>query len=340
MAAIEAWASFLIGGFAFLGVLLLRQAASRRARRDRERLADSRQLRRMVRPPSALATWSRAALVATGAGSLAAALAAGGAEVRYAEDASERETVLILDASNSMWTEDVDPSRLERQRELAAGLVTRVPGRVAVVYFAGHGYVLSPLTSDRASTLMFVGAVDPALVGQGGTSLALGLDQGLAVLAGGRPRAPKAVIVFSDGEATADAEALEDVLARAVHQAIPVLTVGLGTRAGGRIPVPPSEWERLGLTRDGGTPGPDGAWLRDARGNEVVSQLDETLLREVSRATGGVFVPGTREGLDVLLRRLEAFELGDLARAGIPLQAFLLVALGCLFAEAYLFRRG
>ena len=50
---------------------------------------------------------------------------------------------------------------------------------------AGRGYVLAPLTDDRDAVLMFVQTLDPDLVGQGGTSLAEGLRQGLDVLAGG-----------------------------------------------------------------------------------------------------------------------------------------------------------
>ena len=80
----------------------------------------------------------------------------------------------------------MEPSRLERQRQWAAELSIRLPGRLGVVYFAGRGYVLSPLTDDRDAVLMFVQALDPGLVGQGGTSLAEGLRQGLDVLAGGR----------------------------------------------------------------------------------------------------------------------------------------------------------
>lgn len=340
LASLGLSATLVVGALAAGAALFLRYAASRRAARDRERLIDFPQLRRMVRQPSRGATWGRSALVALGTGALAASLGPGGTEVRYPEDASARETVLVLDASNSMWARDVDPSRLERQRELATRLVTRVTGRVGVVYFAGHGYVLSPLTPDRASSLMFVGAVDPGLVGQGGTSLALGLDQGLAVLAGGNPGAAKALIVFSDGEATADAEALEEVRSRAVRASIPVFTVGLGTQAGGRIPVPASERERLGLDARGEMAGAEGVWLRDRAGTEVVSRLDETLLRELSRSTGAVYVPGTREGLDALWGRLERSAAGRPGRAGIPVQALLLLAFGCLFAEAYLFRRG
>jgi Ca-activated chloride channel family protein len=166
------------------------------------------------------------------------------------------------------------------------------------------------------------------------------LEQGLAVLAGGKPAAPRALIVFSDGEATAEAEMLSEVLEQADRQRVRVYTVGLGTAAGARIPVPRSERERIQSAASGGGPGVEGeAWLRDREGREVTTRLNETLLREVSRATGGVYVPATREGLEVLLRRLDAQDARHLGRAGIPVNILLLLAFGCLFAEGFLFRR-
>ncbi|MCH8025521.1 MAG: hypothetical protein IH866_01890 [Chloroflexi bacterium] len=54
------------------------------------------------------------------------------------------------------------------QQEIAQGLITSLPGRIGIVYFAGRGYVLSPLTTDREAALMYAESVHPAVVGRGG----------------------------------------------------------------------------------------------------------------------------------------------------------------------------
>jgi len=167
--------------------LLLRGVGSYRTRIDRSALGDDLLLDRLTHAPSAAQRVARAVLLAAGCGALAAGLTVGGVSDDIPEE-FDLQTVLVLDASNSMWARDVEPSRLERQRELAAELALRLPGRLGIVYFAGRGYVLSPLTEDRDAVLMFVQTLDPALVGQGGTSLAEGLRQGLDVLAGGDGR--------------------------------------------------------------------------------------------------------------------------------------------------------
>jgi Ca-activated chloride channel family protein len=59
------------------------------------------------------------------------------------------DVVLVLDASASMYVEDVRPSRLEWERTAARALLEGLEGsRVGLVVFAGRGYLVSPLTSD------------------------------------------------------------------------------------------------------------------------------------------------------------------------------------------------
>lgn len=323
--------------------LLFRGLGAYRTRMDREALGDDPLLDRLAHAPPPLQRGLRAILLAAGCGALAAGLTVGGASEDVPEE-SDLQTVLVLDASNSMWARDVEPSRLERQRAAAAELALRLPGRVGIVYFAGRGYVLSPLTEDRDAVLMFVQTLDPAMVGQGGTSLAEGLRQGLDVLAGGDEYGRRVLVVMTDGEATAESEAVAEEIARAARMRVPVFTVGLGTPEGARVPVPlRAEEETLesAPTRNIRTLDVDGErWLTDARGEPVVSRLDEPGLEEMSSATGGMSVRGDEEGLRDLLQRLE--EEGGRPDPGTGRMAsmLLLAAFGLLFAEGYLVRRG
>jgi Ca-activated chloride channel homolog len=321
-------------------VLALRLAAMRRARNDLQRIGDLPVLDRVSPPASSVGRVARAALLAVGAAALAVALTGGdrGAAAPRSGGHPQLDLVLVLDASNSMLARDVAPSRLERQRMLARRLIAEVDARFAVVYFAGSGYVLSPLSDDRDATLMFVETVDPALVGRGGTAIASGLRQGLAVLAGSGGKSPGALLLLSDGESTRADDDLDAALMAAAGLRTPVHAIGIGATEGARIPLPESgPLEALGDAPAGArTDGrADGPWLRDAQGAPVVSRLEEASLRRIASETGGVFVSGTEAGIDALVRRLPGAEAPDAARAGL----LLLVAFLALFGEAYLFRR-
>jgi Ca-activated chloride channel family protein len=337
------WTPWVVGVGAATVAVALRGVAAYRARADRFRLADSNVLESVSGSPSLAGVAIRFLLLALGTGSLAAVLVGTGAEPAGSEaGAGGHEIVLVLDASNSMLTEDVGSSRISLQRAVARRLVAQIDARFGVVYFAGGGYVLSPLTEDRDATLMFTETVDPSVVGRGGTSLPAGLSQGLAVLSGGQTDLPKALVLLSDGEATAGDAELEAVLAEAATRQIPIHTVGFGTAEGARIPMPidrtiePIESGTPTVSRP--DPGAGGrSWLRDSDGEPVVSRLEESSLRQVAAATGGLYVPASDAGLDALLERLP--RLGAGSSSGAATLALLLVAFGALFAEAYLFRR-
>lgn len=332
---------------AALVVLALRGVAWRRGTRERARLAEEGLLRRMAPIPIPAAWWVRAALLSAGAAGLAAAAAhsAGGRPMETPVTGGP-ETVLVLDASNSMLAEDVRSSRLLRQRELARSLVGELGGHVAVVYFAGRGYVLSPLTTDRDAVLMFVEAVRPASVGRGGSALAAGVEQALDVLAGGRGEASKRIVLLSDGEETVG-EGLEAAARRARQAGIPVHAVGIGTPEGGRIPlgrdasVSPIS---ASAVRPGATAGAaaatDGAYLRGPDGEVVVTRLEEGVLREVARVTGGTYAPGTAEGVGALARRLRAAEPPSPGAPPAGATLLLLAAFGLLWVEGFLLRSG
>ena len=322
--------------------LVLRSVELHRAAADRAAIADGALLDRIAPPSGPMRRLLKATLLAVGVGLLGAALATGGFGDGAAAggDGTGFETVLVLDASNSMLAEDVQPSRLRLEQLLARRLIGRLVGRIGIVYFAGSGYVLSPLTEDRAATLMFAEAVHPTNVGRGGTSLADGLEQALVVLAGGKPDGVRSIILLSDGEGTVDEDRLQSILERARRAAIPIQTIGLGTLEGARIPMPLADGRlpqpsSSGL-QSGSGPGDGRRWLRDGSGQVVVSALDEAGLRRIAAETGGLFVAGAGAA-DALLERLPAAGSRSPTAAG-TLNGLLLAAFLLLLLEAYAFR--
>ena len=189
------------------------------------------------------------------------------------------DVVLVLDASNSMLVEDVAPSRLARERALGQALVDRLAGsRVGLIAFGGSGHALSPMTSDASALYLYLDALSPEIVNQGGTSLDSALRQALALLggAGGEPTGGSVVLV-SDGEALEPPELVAASIGQARRLGVPVHTVGIGTAAGGPVPhVDPETGERRGFKRE-------------IDGRTAVSRLDEATLQTIARQTGGTY---------------------------------------------------
>jgi Ca-activated chloride channel family protein len=315
--------------------VFLRLSANRGARRDRDALGDESVLGRFVRMPAGPVPVARLALLGIGVWALALASRAGGAEARRT-DPEGVETILLLDASNSMLAEDLEPDRLTIQRELASRLATRVTGRIGVVYFAGRAYVLSPLTTDVNAVQMFVEGVRPAAVGLGGSSLATGITQAIDLLAGGEDDARKAIVLFSDGEETAG-QPIQDAVDRARDDGIRIHAVGLGTARGGQIPLTrdASLDPTTALRRRRGT-----AYLQGPDGETVISTLHEQVLQDIALETGGRYVNGSG-GVATIEREISNGDAGPLDSAGDAAVALLLViAFASLWGEGFLFPRG
>jgi Ca-activated chloride channel homolog len=198
--------------------------------------------------------------------------------------AATSDLVVVLDLSRSMQAEQ--PSRQERAlrllRDLADTLQERGGRRVALVVFAAEARLLFPLTADYDHLRHSLRQVEkddlPPLVPgldspfQSGTRIGAALRLAVAtadIARGGR----QAILLLSDGDdpAAGDEEWLEGVQEARIR-AIRVHTVGVGD--------PDQEF----------TIPNDGDVLR-YQGKAVRTVLNETLLKEIARRTGGAYVP-------------------------------------------------
>ena len=255
--------------------------ASRRTRALRL-LGDVPLVRRLLvgvaREPTPLAAL-RLAVAAAALGFAAAGPRWGLEEVEAT--GSSRTFVLAVDVSRSMLATDLDPDRLDAARLMLRRLLAALPGdRIGLVAFAGNGYVLSPPTVDHGALALYVDALAPDIMSQGGSSLASAIRQASALARGGEETVsgPRAVVVLTDGEAHEDREAVMEEADRARAAGVTIHVVGVGTAEGSRIPVRRA---------------PDGRPIRYLRGPDgeiVVSRLDEELLADVASRTGGRFV--------------------------------------------------
>jgi len=300
--------------------------------RAASRLVAPRQLPRFLpeRAPGR-ARW-RVLLATTAA--LFVALALVGPVRGYTEREIRRrglDLVVCLDTSRSMLVRDLRPDRLTRAKREIQGLIDRLRGdRIALLAFAGDVRRVAPLTHDRAALKSFLETVDPDENRVGGTDLGGALEAALSLF-DGRTGAHEAIVLLTDGE---DLEGRGRAIAEeAGARGIQVYVVGMGTEAGGKIPIV----------------GPDGRerFVTDSEGQEVVSRMDGSTLRELARSTGGEYLAAAQsatpleELYDERIAHLEGREYGVRLRR-VPhdrFQWFLVVALGSMFVEAGLRER-
>ena len=273
---------------------------ARRRRRVAAALAESRLLARIGGGGLHTFPWLRAVLLVSAAVTLG--LAAAGPRWGLREIAAQsrsRNVVFAIDISKSMLVRDVQPSRLERARLLARRALRELTtDRLGLVVFAGRAYILSPLTTDHGALALYVDALDPEMVSQGGSSLASALSQATDLARGPSGRASNAaVVLISDGEALEEQNDIAQAAARAARFGIVVHTVGVGTAHGGRIPeIEPGTRRVLG-------------YKQDPYGNTVVSKLEEQVLQSVAQETGGrYFNLETAGSTSALLRQLRELE--------------------------------
>lgn len=204
-------------------------------------------------------------------------LALAGPRVGQAERDAQTESLdllVVLDVSESMRTEDVAPSRLERATlEIERVVEARQGDRVGLVVFAGEAFLQCPLTTDRSAVRLFLQSVDPEQIAIQGTdfSRALSTARDAFGSADGESRdaaddRPRAMLVVSDGE---DHEGgLGEVADALRDEGVTLLAMGVGTDAGG--PVPDVQRGRAG------------GFKRDRQGNTVVSTYQGGALGEIA----------------------------------------------------------
>ena len=96
-------------------------------------------------------------------------------------------------------------------------------------------------------------------------------------------------MLVTDGE-DLDGNALTAARAAAQQDGLKIYTVGVGSANGDLIPLPPDQ---------------GGGFVKDAAGNLVKSRLDESALKAIAAATGGLYVPlgAEGQGLEIIYRQ-------------------------------------
>lgn len=203
------------------------------------------------------------------------------------------EMMLAIDISNSMLAEDFAPNRLERTKYAIDKLFDGLQqDRVGVIVFAGDATVQLPITSDYRMAKAFAKRISPSMASVQGTSIGKALS--LAEMSfSSDSDASRAIILITDGE-DHEGEVME-AAQRAADQGIKIFAIGIGTPEGAPIQI-------------------GDEFIKDEKGDMVVSKLDEQMLQEITQITGGAYVRATKQsiGLDEIVRTINDMEQSEL----------------------------
>ncbi len=196
---------------------------------------------------------------------------------------SGRDVLLLLDVSRSMLAEDVPPDRLRRARADIRDLVTSLERqggyRVGLIAFADRAAVLCPLTSDfrcfeeELARASLEGLRLRGDTGDEGTQIGAALARAAAVVDPQAAPYTDVILISDGGDMEQDTLAAADVLAKA---GVPVHALGVGSPAQGAL---------IPVTRADGTRG-----HLQYKGELVRTKLEEEVLRQIAKRTGGQYV--------------------------------------------------
>ena len=178
--------------------------------------------------------------------------------------------MIALDVSNSMLANDIQPSRLERAKQVISKIIDNSPDdKIGLVIFAGRAYLQMPLTIDHEAAKMYLAAATPDDVPTQGTVISDALKMCFAAF-NSNDKTFKSVLLISDGE-DHDDEAIK-VTKLLAKDGIMVNTIGIGSPEGSPILNPAT-----------------GQYLKDDKGQTVITKLNEKELSDIAKAGHGIY---------------------------------------------------
>lgn len=180
------------------------------------------------------------------------------------------DVMIALDVSKSMLAQDIQPSRLDRAKQLLGRLIDQLSNdRIGIVIFAGKAYLQMPLTGDHSAAKLYLSAAGPESVPSQGTVIADALKMCYAAF-DTKEKKYKAVVLISDGEDHDESavNTAEDM----AKDGVVINTIGIGSPQGSVL-----------IDENSGQP------KTDKEGNTVISKLNEDELRTIAEKGNGKY---------------------------------------------------
>ena len=328
--------NWLYAGVVVLAITLLVYARGESVRRKLlAQFASAKLLPELSRTVSPAKVFVKKTLFALGLFAVFVALARPQWGYRWEETKSRGiDVIFAIDTSKSMLAEDVKPNRLDRAKLSVLDLLDSIGGdRIGIVAFSGQAFLQCPLTLDYDAFRMSLEALDTNVIQRGGTNIAAAITEADSAFA--QTSNHKVIVLISDGEEL-ESSAVERAK-KAASDGVVIYTLGVGGTRGEAITVRDST----------GRP----VQLRDENGKIVTSKLNEKVLTEVAKATGGFYEPLGANGMDAIyengLKKIPQQELSArmkqlaIERFQIPLAiAMVLLALESLVGTRRFFAGG
>lgn len=228
--------------------------------------------------------------------------------------------VMAIDVSASMLAKDLSPNRLEALKNVAAEFIMQRPNdRIGLVEYAGESYTKTPITSDKAIVLRSLSDIKYNTVMDGGTAIGTGLATAVNRLKDSKAKS-RIIILLTDGVNNSGFIDPKIASELAVEYGIKVYTIGLGSNGMALSPV-----------------------SIDARGElqyaRVQVEIDENLLKEIAKATGGLYFRATNnkklEEIYGEINKLEKTEVEEFKYSNHEelFRPFVFLAMGLLLLE-------
>lgn len=182
---------------------------------------------------------------------------AAGINIWYTGVSTDINFAVAIDASSSMSSEDLKPSRLGVAKESAFEFIDSLPrtSKIVVVSFAGASFVEQTLTDDHGKIKEAIANI--RLKSTGGTDVGMAIITATNLLLVEEDK-PKSILLLTDGQSTVGIP-VQDAVEYVKKMRVSVNTIGIGTSEGG------------GFFGEEGT----------------LTQLDDTTLEEIAADTGG-----------------------------------------------------
>ncbi|MDR0769354.1 MAG: VWA domain-containing protein [Dysgonamonadaceae bacterium] len=196
------------------------------------------------------------------------------------------EVMICLDVSNSMLSNDINPSRLEKSKQILSKLIDDLHNdKIGLIVFAGDAFIQLPITSDYVSAKMFLSSINPSMVPMQGTAIGAAINLAVSSFSPSQ-NSEKTIILITDGENHED-DAL-GAAKTANEKGIKVNVLGVGSIQGSPIPTSGNSYQK------------------DNEGNIIITKLNEQMCQEIAVAGSGMYArtDNTNSALKALQREL------------------------------------
>lgn len=238
--------------------------------------------------------------------------------------------VFAIDVSKSMLAEDVSPNRLEKSKQLVSQIINKLgDDRIGIIAYSGSAFPVLPITTDYSVAKMFLQSMSPSIISSQGTSIDQAIDLS-AQYFDKKDKTRKLLLIISDGEDHSN-EA-EEAAEEAKDNGIQIITIGVGTENGGRIPL-----KQNGIVED---------YQKDKDGQIVITKRNPEVLTNIAKVTNGNYIDGnnTKTVVDFIANKLKntdknEFENIQVANFQSQFQWFLGAAFFLLLLDVFLSER-